>query len=153
METHLDPPHDLAVAVDGVIEQWLVRCVERTAQRQWGACPPELLTAGRLAAAEAAVEVSQRLRHLLATDVDDQRTNPLGVLRGAVVHPTRVLAAAGVPPVRRDPFAEEAFPEDCYDLSPATWADIDPSLHEPGIVWGAWKAKVVLDRRRSEGRR
>jgi hypothetical protein len=34
-----------------------------------------------------------------------------------------------------------------YGLSPATWTDVDPDLHEPGIVWGAWKAKTVLDRR------
>lgn len=153
MEAHLDPPQALADAVESVLEAWLVRCVERTAQRQWGACPPDLLEVARVAAGEATGEVSGQLRALLATDVDEQRTNPLGVLRAAVRCPTRVLAAAGVPPLRRDPFAEEAFPDDCYDLSPATWADVDPSLHEPGIIWGAWKAKVVLDRRRSEGRR
>jgi hypothetical protein len=153
VEAHLDPPQALARAVDDVIEPWLVRCVERTAQRQWGACPPELSQAARQSAVQAAPQVSERLQGLLTTDVDDQRTNPLGVLREAVVHATRVLMQAGVPPVRRDPFAEEAFPDDCYDLSPATWSDVDESLHEPGIVWGAWKAKVVLDRRRSEGRR
>ena len=43
------------------------------------------------------------------------------------------------------------FPDDDYDLSPATFADIDESLHEPGLVWGAAKAHVVLTRRR--GRR
>ena len=31
--------------------------------------------------------------------------------------------------------------------------DVDPALHEPGIVWGAWKAKTILDRRRAEGHR
>jgi hypothetical protein len=153
VEAHLDPPQALARAVDDVIEPWLVRCVERTAQRQWGACPPDLLDAARRSASQVAPGVSQQLQQLLTTDVDDQRRNPLGVLRDAVVHATRVLAQAGVPPVRRDAFAEEAFPDDCYDLSPATWSDVDASLHEPGIVWGAWKAKVVLDRRRSEGRR
>ena len=153
MEADLDPPRALADAVEVVLEAWLVRCVERTAQRQWGACPPDLLEAARVAAGAAAGDVNRRLRALLATDVDDQRANPLGVLRAAVHCPTGVLAAAGVPPLRRDPFAEEAFPDDCYDLSPATWADVDPSLHEPGIIWGAWKAKVVLDRRRGEGRR
>lgn len=153
MDADLDPPHLLAQAVDAVVERWLVRCVERTAQRQWGGCPPDLLAAAQTAARSAAPEVSARVQALLTTDVDDQRTNPLGVLRRAVEHPTRVLLAAGVPPVRRDAFAEEAFPDDCYDLSPATWADVDATLHEPGIVWGAWKAKVVLDRRRAEGRR
>jgi hypothetical protein len=153
MDADLDPPHDLVRAVEAVVQDWLVRCVERTAQRQWGACPPELLDTARHMAPEAANDTLRRLQLLLNTDVDEQRTNPLGVLRTAVAHPTRVLAGAGVPPVRRDAFAEEAFPDDSYDLSPATWTDVDPSLHEPGVIWGAWKAKVVLDRRRAEGRR
>ncbi len=153
MDAYPDPPVALARAVQAVVGEWLVRCVERTAQRQWGACPPDLRTAALTMAEREAPEVTAGLERLLSTDVDDQRTNPLGVLRAAVVHPTAVLAAAGVPPVRRDPFAEEAFPDDCYDLSPATWSDVDASLHEPGIIWGAWKAKVVLDRRRTEGRR
>jgi hypothetical protein len=59
-----------------------------------------------------------------------------------------VLRAAGVPPVRRDEFAEHAFPDDVYDLAPASFADVDPSLHEPGLVWGAAKAHVHLSRRR-----
>ena len=36
------------------------------------------------------------------------------------------------------------FPDDVYDLSPATFADVDPALHEPGLVWGAAKAHVHL---------
>ena len=86
---------------------------------------------------------------LLSTDVDQQQTNPLSVLRSAVRHPTAVLHAAGLPRVHRDEFAERAFPADIYGLSPATWADVDPSLQEPGLIWGAWKAKTVLDRRRN----
>jgi hypothetical protein len=70
------------------------------------------------------------------------------VLRAAVRHPTAVLAEAGVPEVVRDRFAEETFPADVYDLSPAAFADIDPALAEPGLVWGAAKAHVVLTRRR-----
>jgi hypothetical protein len=93
------------------------------------------------------------LRQLLAADVDDQRTNPMAVLRGAVRYPTRVLQAAGVPAVVRDEFAERAFPDDLYDLAPATWADIDPALHEPGLTWSAAKAHTVLARRRAEGMR
>ena len=71
----------------------------------------------------------------------------------AVRYPTAVLRDAGVPPVRRDEFKEQAFPDDVYDLVPATWRDVDPALQEPGIVWSAWRAKTVLDRRRAEGRR
>jgi hypothetical protein len=85
---------------------------------------------------------------LLAADVDDQVTGPLAIIRTAVVHPTRVLSGAGVPEVERDEFAERAFPADIYDLAPASFADLDPDLHEPGLVWGAAKAHVVLRRRR-----
>jgi hypothetical protein len=64
-----------------------------------------------------------------------------------------VLRAAGAAEVRRDDFQRERFPDDVYDLAPATWSDLDPALHDPGITWGAWKAKIVLDRRRAEGKR
>jgi hypothetical protein len=40
-----------------------------------------------------------------------------------------------------------------YDLSPAAFADLDPSLREPGLTWGAAKAHVHLARRRREGLR
>ena len=92
--------------------------------------------------------VMSQLVGLLETDVDQQRSNPLSVLRRAVEHPTRVLLAAEIPPLKRDDFAVRAFPLDVYGLSPATWADVHESLLEPGVIWGAWKAKTVLDRRR-----
>ena len=78
---------------------------------------------------------------------DEQRTGPLAILRSAVRYPTEVLRAAGVPPADRDRFAREAFPDDDYALTPAAFADIDQSLHEPGIVWGAAKAYVHKVRR------
>jgi hypothetical protein len=59
-----------------------------------------------------------------------------------------VLAGAGVPPVARDPVAVEAFPDDPYDLTPGSLADLDPGLVEAGIAWGAAKAHTVLRRRR-----
>jgi hypothetical protein len=93
------------------------------------------------------------VRALLETDVDEQRTGPLAIVREAVVHPTGVLARAGVPPVVRDEHAERLFPDDAYDLTPGAFADLDPALHEPGLVWGAAKAHVVLARRRREGLR
>jgi hypothetical protein len=58
-----------------------------------------------------------------------------------------------VPPAARDETDERLFPEDVYGLGPASFADIDPSVHEPGVAWGAAKAYVHLARRRAEGRR
>jgi hypothetical protein len=53
--------------------------------------------------------------------------------------------------VERDEVQAALFPEDPYDLCPATFADIDPSLAEPGLVWGAAKAFAHLQRhKRSE---
>jgi hypothetical protein len=95
----------------------------------------------------------RRVRALLATDVDVQAGNPLAVLRSLVPHATAVLASAGAQPVARDEFSVRHFPDDVYDLTPASFADVDPTLHEPGLVWGAAKAHVHLARRRRESRR
>ena len=99
------------------------------------------------AAARCRAEVSPRVRALLETDLDDQRSTPLGLLRHAVVVPTEVLRSLGVPPVARDEFAVRSFPGDLYALSPASFRDVDESLHEPGLIWGAAKAHVHLARR------
>ena len=79
--------------------------------------------------------------------------NPLALVRQAVPYPTEVLRSAGVPPVARDEFAARQFPDDDYDLAPTSFAELDPELHEPGLVWGAAKAHVHLARRRAAGQR
>jgi hypothetical protein len=127
-----------------------VRQVRTRAGEAGLALDPDARAAAERAGADAVAEVVPRLRSLLATDVDAQRTNPLAVLRSAVRHPTGVLRDLGVPIADRDEFAERAFPEDVYDLSPASFADIDESLHEPGLRWGAAKAYVHLRRRRPD---
>ncbi len=137
-------------AVAGALPGWLERCVVQASVRQTGGCLPELRTAAAAMAEQHSGAVLDQLERLLATDVDEQRTNPLSILRYAVRHPTELLKDAGIPPPRRDDFAAKAFPDDVYDLGPATWSDIDESLHEPGLTWGAWKAKTVLDRRRPQ---
>ncbi len=86
-------------------------------------------------------------------DIEDQRTTPLELLRTGVIYPTQVLSALGVPPVARDEFTERAFRDDVYGLSPASFAEVDESLREPGLRWGAAKAFVHLARRRGEGQR
>ena len=53
----------------------------------------------------------------------------------------------------RDASAVRHFPDDEYDLVICSYADIHPSLAEPGIVWGAAKAHVHLARRRPGGGR
>jgi hypothetical protein len=143
----------LADAIDGALAGWVERSV-RTRLEDWqGYVPDDMAAAARQAGQQARDEAGPQVRHLLATDVDQQSTTPLALLRRAVRFPTAVLERANVPPVVRDEFAERAFPEDRYDLAPATFADVDPALAEPGLAWGAAKAHVVLTRRRAEGRR
>lgn len=143
----------LASGIEAALEGWTVRCVQERLLAWTGTADEDVLDAARAAGADARREVGARVADVLRTDIDEQRVPPLSVLRSAVTYPTRVLADAGVPHVVRDEFDERAFPEDVYGLSPATFADIDPSLHEPGLAWGAAKAFVHLRRRRDEGRR
>lgn len=132
----------LAAAVDAAIPGWVVRSVERIMTAWSGAVPDQVRSAASEVGLRARADVGPTIRALLQSDVDAQQTTPLAVLRGAVRYPTAVLQAVGVPPVERDEFARAAFPDDLYDLSPASLADIDPSLAEPGLAWGAAKAFV-----------
>ncbi len=143
----------LAGGIERALGPWVVRGVVDRAEAWQPGLGRSLVEPAADAGRRAAAEVGPKVRSLLALDVDAQVTGPLAVLRTAVRFPTEVLAAAGVPHVVRDEFTERAFPDDVYDLAPAAFADLDPALHEPGLVWGAAKAHVVLARRRTEGRR
>jgi hypothetical protein len=146
----MEPPAEtLAVAIEDALSGWVLRAVVRVATAAGRDPDAEMLGAARAAGDRARTEVGAAVRVLLETDIDEQRTNPLSILRGAVRYPTEVLHRAGVPEVaRRDEFAVRAFPDDVYDITPATWSDIDPALQDPGITWGAWKAYTHLSRRR-----
>ena len=143
----------LAEGIAAALPGWVAGCVERILLAYRGQVDPEERRAAEQAGAEARAEVGPEVRALLLTDIDEQRTSPLALVRGAVRYPTAVLEQAGVPPVERDPFTVRQFPDDPYDLTPASFADLDPALHEPGLTWGAAKAHVHLARRRREGRR
>lgn len=145
---------DLARGVREALPGWTVRCVEARIEAWTGEPPsPEVVDAARDAGERARAEVGDAISQVLAADIDQQRIPPLSLLRGAVRYPTEVLRAQGVPPVVRDEFAERNFPDDDYDLTPASFADLDPSLHEPGLLWGAAKAHVHLRRRAADGMR
>ncbi|MCO5317812.1 MAG: hypothetical protein M9942_05155 [Microthrixaceae bacterium] len=139
---------ELASVAEEVLGDWVRRCVHARAGQAGVELSQESLAATEQAAELAAGEVGAELRNLLAIDIDQQRRSPLEVLRTAVRYPTAVLRHAGVPPVERDEFSVRGFPEDDYDLSPASFADVAPELHEPGIVWGAAKAHLHMARHR-----
>jgi hypothetical protein len=138
----------LAEGIERAIPGWVERSVRGVLADQGIAVDDELGRRIATAAAGARDEGASRVRRLLATDVDRQAGNPLAILRDLVRYPTAVLRAAGARPVGRDEFHERSFPDDVYDLSPAAFADVEPALHEPGLVWGAAKAHVHLARRR-----
>jgi hypothetical protein len=138
----------LAEAIERVLPLWVETSVARVMTAWIGAVPPDVAAAAAEAGRRAEREVGSSVRALLAQDIDDQRTTPLSILRDAVRYPTAVLRAAGVPEIVRDEFQERAFPDDPYDLTPASFADVDPSLGDFGIAWGAAKAMTHLERRR-----
>lgn len=142
---------ELLKGIDEVFVAWIVRCVaERAGVAGSDSRAPErdaLLVRARAAGAEARDATMPKLRDLMSLDVEHQSSNPMSILREAVRFPTNVLADAGVPPKERDEFAQRWFPGDDYDLAPAGFVDIDPSLHELGLRWGAAKAHLVLTRR------
>jgi hypothetical protein len=143
----------LADGIERAIPGWIDRVARRVLDDQGIAVDPALADAIAGAARAAQEDGAPRVRALLATDVDEQRGNPLAVLRSLVRYPGAVLRSAGARPVDRDEFSRRSFPDDEYGLTPASFADIDPDLHDPGLVWGAAKAHVHLARRRREGRR
>lgn len=144
---------ELADGIDRAIPGWIERAGRQVLADQGIAVDGALADALAGAARAARDDGAPRVRDLLAADVDEQRGNPLAILRSLVRYPTAVLRSAGAHPVARDEFSQRSFPDDVYDLSPASFADVDPALHEPGLVWGAAKAHVHLARRRREGKR
>lgn len=131
-----DHARALADGIEAALPGWVVRCV--TARLP---APDEtVIRAAREAGSRAASEVGGAVRRLLELDIDEQRATPLTLLRDAVRYPAEVLREAGVAPVERDPFSKERFPDDDYDLTPATFADLDPALADVGLAWGAAKA-------------
>ncbi len=139
---------ELAARVGAAVPAWVVRCVE--ARLAPGA--PErdrVMAQAEAAGRRAGQEVAAQLHALLGADVDGQRSTPLAVVRAAVSYPTEVLRQAQVPPVPRDPFVSERFPDDPYGLTPASLQAMDPDLGEAAIAWGA--AKAMAHRKRHGG--
>lgn len=133
---------ELSEGITQALPGWVMSAVESRLL----AMSPGVREAAEAAGAAAAAEIGGEVARLLAADIDDQRENPLAVLRQAVRYPTEVLIDAGAVPVKRDDFAIDRFPDDIFDLTPASFGDIHPDLQSPGLTWGA--AKAFVHRRR-----
>jgi hypothetical protein len=138
----------LADALETAVPGWVERCVRDLLVAYAGTADPAAVDRAREAGRRAAHELGPELRRLLATDVDRQWTNPLALVRRAVSFPAEVLAAAGVPAVVRDEYDEAHFPDDVYGLTPRTFTDLDESLRDVALVWGAAKARASMVRHR-----
>jgi hypothetical protein len=136
----------LADAIEAALPGWVERSVRRRLEDAGRSFDAPVAEATAAAGRQAADEVGQAVRELLERDIDDQTTTPLSLVRGAVRYPTRILREAGVAPVVRDEVQERLFPDDVYDLTPASFADVDPALAEPGLTWGAAKAFAHIQR-------
>lgn len=139
----------LTNGIVAAVPAWVQRCVTTVMSAYSGEVPEVVASEAAEAGQYARESVSQQLHLLMESDIDEQRTTPLSVLRSAVAYPTAVLSRAGVPPVHRDQFAEKVFPEDVYGLSPASLGELDPQLVDLGIAWGA--AKAMAHKRRHGG--
>lgn len=124
--------------------------VERTLGRHLGSAFDRRWLVGLTSAID---DVVVEVATLLRSDIDEQRANPLAIVRRLVGPMTAVLDEAGVARPIRDPDAVRLFPGDHHDITPAAFSDIHPDLHLPGLTWGAAKAHVHLRRRRAEGLR
>ena len=141
-----DVSERLVAAVEETLPMWVERSVRQRLCDWSGSADPVAMAEAVAAGQRASEEIGVELRRLLATDLDEQWTNPLSLLRGAVRYPTEVLHRAGVLPVVRDAYDEANFPDDVYDLIPRSFADIHPSLHDLGLAWGVSKAHAHLAR-------
>lgn len=136
---------DLGDRVEAALGSWVQRSLVAAAAA--GGAQPVPDEIPDVVAATRAV-VMPKLRRVLGADVDAGAGNPLAALRGGVGPMTECLVAWGAAQPPRDEFLERQFPGDPYQLGPAAFSDVDPDLHEPGLVWGAARAHVHLRRRR-----
>ena len=139
----------LTLGIERAIGPWIERSIESVCERSGIMVTGLVRQRARDAGVEASNVVVPRISELLSLDIDDQRVGPLELIRGAVGFATAVLLELGATPVQRDEMSQSMFPDDVFDLTPGSFGDLDSSLQEMGIEWGAAKAHVFLARRRS----
>ena len=109
---------ELVQAVESSLGDWIESCVHSILREQGRSIDDRTANLISAARRDAARDVVAELRTVLALDVDEQRKNPLSILRAAVRFPTQVLHAVGAQPVERDEFDEQSFPDDEFGSRP-----------------------------------
>jgi hypothetical protein len=157
--------HELADRLEQVLAGWLTRRAlallagtERSRSTGVSAAPA-IVGAGaspdrqRIArAAEAAAERTvDRLRQLADTDVDEQRTTPLTLLREEVSGElTELLCAARVAPPASS--GARLRGGDPFGLAPTRWQQVDSDAGVLALVWGAAKVRAHRARHGASGK-
>lgn len=131
-------PQDLLRAVESAFGPWFRNRLREIAGRDDARLDE--------AAERAEAWVASELAALLAADPEEQRTNPLHLMRTASRFATPVLRELKVPLPGRDEFEARAMPEDEYGIGPLAWIDLGEEVHDAGISWGAWKAATIISR-------
>ena len=108
--------------------------------------PAALQAASRRVVESAQTTTLPAIVRLLDADIDEQWSSPLDIVRSLVPVITGELDGLGAQVVARDPGTIDMYPDDRFALIPATFADIHPDLHQPGLAWGAAKAHIHLRR-------
>ena len=158
MESGVDTPHvepysqALLDAVVEAVPTWITRRMHEVMQASSTGDKDAVVAHIAHVAQQTQHFVKEHLLQLLSEDVDVQRSNPLHILRRSTALATETLQSAHIPPVHRDEFDKSALPDDVYAIGPLTWRDVSEEVHEAGIMWGAWKAATVIQRRRAEGK-
>jgi hypothetical protein len=114
----------------------------------WGRLDPaarvHTLAAAQAAGEAAAARVAAELRTFFATDVSEQRTTPLAIIKSLRVEATAVLRDAGIPEVERDEFETRAFPDDVYAIVLKSPVELgDEELGGALLAWGMGKANAL----------
>jgi hypothetical protein len=139
--------------VDGVERfgaAWVVAAVTGIVDA-WGKLDPaartNTLAAAQGAGSAAAARVADELRSFFATDVSEQRTTPLEIIKSLRTEATAVLRDAGIPEVERDEFEARAFPDDMYGIVLKSPVELgDEELGGALLAWGMGKAKTLRAR-------
>lgn len=146
---------ELAAAILGAIPGWITTSVRsriaqwaRTGGGQVAIDGSELTRMCDSAGEQAASVVAKPLTDLLLSDVDQQWTTPLALVRPLVRYATEVLETAAVPGVERDEFQVTRFPDDEYALTPASLSALGDEVAGLAIAWGA--AKALAHRQRHD---
>ncbi|MCP5025712.1 MAG: hypothetical protein GY929_05435 [Actinomycetia bacterium] len=127
------------------LPRWVERVVLDRAGHDTGLSDDEIALFVERAGKAAQADIGTQAR-LLLESTSTKPADLLQLLQTAVHFPTGVLHYLGVEETERGAFAQTAWPEDIYELTPKSMTEIDESLDEPFTRWDAAR-KLAGNRR------